>query len=304
MERDSIASLWRTVVFSLCRLLRVKGHGISIIVPLHCDNPNGPRAQNWRWLREYWRSHLPGAEIIIGCDRDAVAIPFSKSVAVNDAAGRALGDVFVIVDADVFISADAVLHCADEIRHAERKGRPLWFIPYRRLYRLTERASAKQLSVNPRKADAAAPSVMDYSNSQEFVNGTSHIGHWYGAMIQIVSRKAFYTVGGWDTRFRGWGGEDSSAMSSVDTLYGPHKTLPGFILHIWHPMTLAKSDAKSRSRLWANQQDGATNGQLSLRYYRARRHPIAMRQLANEWQGLAPLSNQRIECYFPAIASS
>ena len=55
-------------------------------------------------------------------------------------------------------------------------------------------------------------------------------------MIQIMPSEAFWEVGGWDERFRGWGGEDHAAMRATDTLYWRHKTMPVQVLHLWHPM--------------------------------------------------------------------
>src|SRR5271167_1900757 len=117
-----------------------RGNGISIIIPFRCTDPTNPRVRNVEWMKRYWAKQLPGAEIIMGEDPHT-DFPFSKSVAVNDAASRASGDVFVIVDADGYIGADAVMHCVKEIRSARRKGKKLWFVPYRQFYRLTEEAS-------------------------------------------------------------------------------------------------------------------------------------------------------------------
>jgi glycosyltransferase involved in cell wall biosynthesis len=262
------------------------GYGISVLVPLHLTKSDNQRAKNWQWLKQYWEANLPGAEIIIGIDPDADEKPFSKSVAVNNAASKAHGNIFVIIDADVYISPEAVIYCAEEIRLAENKGRNLWFMPYRKLYRLTEEASQKILSCNPAQPIEISPSPEDYTNTGMFDNTpVTNIGHWYGAMIQIMSRKAFYTVGGWDHRMRGWGGEDHAAMVAMDTLYGPHKTISSAILHIWHPTMNpdATIDPKGKKRLWTNQDPKQNNDVLSGRYYWSQNHPRRMRRLVDEF---------------------
>jgi hypothetical protein len=269
--------------FHVRRVFKVRGHGISVLVPLHLDGDFDQRAKNWQWLREYWRSNLPGAEVIVGQDTEGT--PFSKSVAVNDAASRAHGDIFVIADADTLISAEAVQHCAKEIRDSEKRGWHLWFMPYRKLFRLTKEASARILKSSPKYSPRIAPALADIENTGTF-QGTpvSEIGHWYGAMIQIVSRKAFFTVGGWDTRFRGWGCEDHAAMKATDTLYGYHKTLPGPVMHLWHP-TLIPPDADDnvgKKRLWTGQTTNEANIALSGRYYWASGYPDRMRKLVDE----------------------
>src|ERR1700675_3848270 len=103
-----------------------RGHGISVIVPFRCPDASNPRVRNVEWLKQYWKAQLPGAEIIVGED-PAIDLPFSKSVAVNNAVAKSKGDVLVIVDADGYISADSVLYCADEIRGARKRGHKLWF---------------------------------------------------------------------------------------------------------------------------------------------------------------------------------
>jgi len=118
-------------------------------------------------------------------------------------------------------------------------------------------------------------------------------GHWYGAMMQIFPRVAFDIVGGWDIRFRGWGGEDHSAMRAMDTLYAPHKTLPGQILHLWHPMMGKEGHRKSlkswvtwSKRLWDDQDNPGDNNRLATRYSRANGNRKRMRRLIMEWQAI------------------
>jgi glycosyltransferase involved in cell wall biosynthesis len=212
------------------------------------------------------------------------SVPFSKSVAVNDAARKAKGDVFVIVDADGYVSADAVLLCAKQIRRARAQKHRLWYVPYRQFYRLTEDATARVIESDPKKPYVYATPphdqcILDTSGSQH--------GHWYGAMIQIMSREAFDAVGGWDPRFRGWGGEDHAAMRAMDTLYWRHKTMPIQVLHLWHPMFSPEGTSAWvdwRYRMWRGQTKAGANDDLSGRYYGANGDPVRMRKLVNEWR--------------------
>jgi hypothetical protein len=271
-----------------------KGWGISILIPFRCiglRNNNGrllgeERLKNVEWLLRYWEAQLPGAEIIIGSDPDYDKT-FSKSVAVNDAARRAKGDVFVIVDGDGFIAVESVLHCVKEIRKARKKGRNLWFVPYRQFYRLTEEASRLLLASSP-----ADPYPFSEPVESEFTlkDNDPKIGHWYGAMIQIMPREAFEQVGGWDERFRGWGGEYHAAMRAMDTLYWLHKTLPGQVLHVWHPQIGPQGAATSihwSERMWEKQTQVGINNELSHRYYAAQGDPVRMRKLVDEGKNAA-----------------
>jgi len=266
------------------------GYGISILVPFHCPDKKNQRAKNWEWLKRYWEYHLPEAQIVMGEDRQAIAdnTPFSKSVAVNDAARKATGDIFVIVDADGYIDIESVLEAAKTIRQAERKHRRLWYVPYRHFFRLTEECSKRILdspSCDPCQIPCP-PFDCDIQNCTGSQNS-----QWFGAMIQICSRKAFEIVGGWDERFRGWGGEDHAAMRAMDTLYWPHKTLPVQVLHIWHPMLSVGGPsewATWQNRVWANQTKSALmgiNGKLSSDYYHANGNMKKMRKLLDKGLG-------------------
>jgi hypothetical protein len=258
-----------------------KGHGVSILIPFRCTDQSSPRIRNIAWLKRYWATQLPGAEIIIGDEPNIE--PFSKSVAVNAAASKASGDVFVIVDADGYVTADVVIHCVEEIRHARKRGHKLWFVPYRKFYRLTETASKHLL-----QSDPASPSTFSSPPDAEYILGDTDpgVGHYYGAMIQIVPREAFELVGGWDVRFRGWGGEDHAAMRAMDTLYGMHKTMPGQVLHMWHPQIGPQGIqdwVHWKERMWENQTTSGVNNTLSHRYYAAQNKPPQMRALVDEW---------------------
>ena len=274
-------------MFGLIEKLRHlrKGQGISILVPFHCPDKQDQRSKNWHWLKRYWECVLPSAEIIMGEDRygQEHGLPFSKSAAVNDAASKAKGDIYVIVDADGFIDYKVVLEAAKRIRKARRRGHRLWFVPYRWFYRLTEDCSRKLLNsphCNPHKFPTPPPQCCIQSQDG------SQYGHWYGAGIQIMPEEAFWMVGGWDERFRGWGGEDHAAMRAMDTLYWRHKTLPVQFLHVWHPMISPKGVSGElvswRERMWAGQAGAGANDHLSGRYYGANGEPDRMRRLVDE----------------------
>ncbi len=255
------------------------GAGISIIIPFECNDKESQRFKNFEWVVKYWRCQLPGAEVIQGHDPDK---PFSKSVAVNDSVAHSTGDILVIIDADGYITAKSALVCAMRIRHARRRGHRLWFIPYRQFYRLTMNASQRVLNSDPCNP-YTFPTPPDPNDIQN-TSGSQH-GHWFGAMVQIWPREAFDEVGGWDERFRGWGGEDHAIMRACDTLYWPHKTLPGQALHLWHPM-LSTAGVSAwvpwEGRMWESQTEAGANDELNGRYYGANGDRTRMRRLVDE----------------------
>ena len=233
-----LIALGAVLVLGLIKRLFIrKGRGISLLVPFHCPDPENQRAKNWHWLRKYWECHLPGAEIVIGQDRAALedpSIPFSKSAAVNDAASKAKGDIFVILDADGYIPADVVLHCAKKNPASSEEASPPVVCP------LPGVLPARLIELQPRVPWSDPCHPYRFPSPPRSLRHSGHVGsqhgHWYGAGIQIMPREAFEEVGWWDERFRGWGGEDHAAMRAMDTLYWRHKTMPGQFLHIWHPM--------------------------------------------------------------------
>jgi glycosyltransferase involved in cell wall biosynthesis len=274
------------------RQLVSQSKGISILIPFRGSDPNSQRTKNFEWLSEYWAKQLPGAEIIEGYDAE-LDQPFSKAAAVNNAVSWAKGDILAVIDADGYVSPDVILKCATEIRRARARGQKLWFVPYRKFYRLTKEASSLLLASDP-----ANPIKFTCPPRPEHMQGDTdpNVGHWYGAMVQIMPKEAFDAVGGWDPRFRGWGGEDHAAMRAMDTLYWPHKTMPTQVLHVWHPQLGPKGVDKWvhwKERMWDGQTDPSVNDRLSWRYYHASGNPKIMRKLLDEGLQMAPARHKQ-----------
>jgi hypothetical protein len=253
-------------------MARHRNPQISFLVPFRPDDSSPHRTRVWRWLREYWSWELPDAEIVIGRSSGKA---FSKTEAVNDAAKRARGRTFVILDSDTYIRGSIIRHCANEIDEAIRKGHRLWFIPYRHLYRLNEETTERVLNSNPRHPlrFTSPPDDDEVLSTQ----GSSH-GHRFGAMIQIMPREAFEHVGCMDPRFKGWGGEDIAFVRAVDTLYGKHKTTENDVVHLWH----ASVDVTPTIRMWQGQKSPGHNNNLAARYNQATGDRARMRRLVDE----------------------
>jgi hypothetical protein len=259
----------RVKVTTAIILRRRRHEKISLCVPFRADFPE--RWRNWSWLRQYWADELPEAQVIMGTN---TATPFCKTNAVNNAFGKATGDIIVILDADCYISGDSIRECATAIRKARRNGRKLWFIPYRRFYRLSEPASVRLLASDPadplRFGDPPPPPDLDIPPA------SASFGHWFGALIQVMPREAFIAAGGMDERFSGWGGEDISFMHAVDTLFAKHRTFNGPVYHIAHPVIKGNWMA---TRQWAGQEEPEMNDALSGSYEFANGDKRLMRKL-------------------------
>lgn len=250
---------------------------ISILVPFK-DNGDG-RAVAWNWLRHFWFNNLSSAEIVVG---HAPGIPFNKAVAVNDAARRARGRIFAILDADALLNPEVIQHCADQIDHALKHHKRLWFMPYDKLYRISREVT--DIIV---KCDPAAPyeipsppphwwleTVYDPSGGR-----SENYGHQYGAMAMVMPRQAFYEVEGMDPGFKwGWGSEDASFLKALDTLYSQHEVVHADVLHLWH----ARPGVNWETRKWVGQDWTPANSRLAQKYQAATGHPEWMRALVNE----------------------
>jgi hypothetical protein len=241
---------------------------ISIIIPFQSEDP--VRLAIFDWVYRYWRNALPDAEIIVAGNGET---PFHKTRAVNDGVARSHGDILVIMDGDCYMSALTITALAGRIRQARSEGRKLWYIPYRRFYRLTKAASEKLLFSSPEHPlYISDPPLHGWAEHVE----TSSSGHWWGALIQVMPREAFVAADGMDLRFQGWGGEDVSFMHKVDTLWGKHKTFNGPVFHIWHPVIPGKW---KHTRQWEGQPTPEMNDALSTRYEEAIGDPERMRRV-------------------------
>src|SRR5690606_12330254 len=84
--------------------------------------------------------------------------------------------------------------------------------------------------------------------------------HASGAVIVPVS--LWREIGGFDERFRSWGGEDRALWLACNVLRGrldSHR-IPGEAIHLWHP----RSPERDQSRA-----DYQANVELAKRYKRA-----------------------------------
>lgn len=259
----------------------LQGRKISLLVPRTPGLDEG-RDRVWAWLEQYWQHHLPRAEIIIGRDPghfSRIGRTFSKTTAVNDAASRAKGDIFVLLDSDAYVAPDIITYAASEIRRARKRHRRLWFIPYRRFYRLSRVATNLIL-----RTDHRLPQMMDDPPSPLHldINGNARapgMGHHYAAMIMIYPREAFEEVGGMDERFIGWGGEDISFMRAMDTIYNTHKTMNRSVYHMYHPTI-----GSGIERQWIGQMKTKPFTLLGARYQAAYGDRERMLRLNNEWR--------------------
>lgn len=193
---------------------------LSVLVPYRPDG--GHRDRIWRWLSERWATLHPDVEVITDSD-DGGATPgqFNHPLAINRAAARARGDVFLIADCDTAANAGWVRTALDLVE----RGKAPWVLPT--LYIQTTEHSAAKLLAEP--ADVRIPAGIEAQWVGENVS-------WAG--LVMVPRAAFEKIGGYDERFAYWGPDDAAFGITMDTLHGTHRRLSGAAFHIWHPQPI------------------------------------------------------------------
>jgi N-terminal domain of galactosyltransferase len=182
-----------------------------VLVPRRGDGAWRDRC--WGYVERWWRK-LELGPVITG---DAPGA-FNRAAARNDAARRAGDwDVAVFVDADtIMVDATPVI---DAIEVAREQG--IVVLPHDHYIGLTARGT-RQIIRGQR-----------WDRQVKVRKEAAPLG------VVVVPRTAWDTVGGFDARFRGWGGEDTAFKYAASTLVGLERS-EGTLLHLWHPVDPTK----------------------------------------------------------------
>ena len=173
--------------------------------------------------------------------------PFNKSWGFNVAARQTARPILMFADADVVVGSSlesAIELCRNGVDAAK---------PYRRIVDLTADESRRVRNGDwtfvPQRPAQALP---NREAQQEFVV--------FGGGVFVIGRGPYLTLGGFDERFVGWGGEDD-AMTIKLRRVGMRLAECGErpALHLWHPREAETTHA---------QPHYAANRQL-LAYYAA-----------------------------------
>jgi hypothetical protein len=147
--------------------------------------------------------------------------PFNKSWGLNLAYRLSSAPLLAFGDADVIVGS-VIGDCANYLTGGYQAVKP-----YRRLIELDETESTRVRGgdfdwIAPRTGEALWPREMEGERLA------------YAGGLFLITRQAFAAAGGWDERFRGWGGEDDALSYRLERTRVPAlelDTRPAVHLH-------------------------------------------------------------------------
>jgi GT2 family glycosyltransferase len=169
---------------------------------------------------------------------------FNKSWGFNIAARLAQRAILIVGDADVVAAhtlVTAVERCRDGVAAVK---------PYRRMIDLTSEESARvragEWSFTPPRPAGTPPSREAKNEYVVFAGG-----------LFVIQRDVYLRIGGFDERFRGWGGEDDAMSVKLRRAQIPMAEIDKEpALHLWHPRsretTLGQPHYEVNARLLAD----------------------------------------------------
>jgi GT2 family glycosyltransferase len=225
-----------------------RGEGLSILLP---HDPGDPRRDRIvAWLEKRWRHYFPQAQILVaGTGRR------NRAANRNALARQATGQVLAFLDADCLLATEAVrqaFSAAQDGQTVAKFGTVAW---------IGERATRRILAGNPRRT--CPVEAGDRVRAGQRLPGLA----WF------VSRETFDSLGGFDERFQGWGGEDNAFTYAAEALASL----------TWLPLTayhLNHGAGEAANKMAGNTApEYAANQQLAAQYKAARHDPEAMGEL-------------------------
>lgn len=223
---------------------------VSIIIPFQTDY--GPRAEVFVWVKKFFEVAMPDAELCLGRLNSR---EINKSRAVNLAAKEATRDIFLIVDADTVFDPNIILESIKLLQHAE------WVVPFSEVYDIPMDVTERIMSTKPNWPLNAK--LEEFQKVNWMYDG-------FAGKVNLVPRRNFEKVGGFDERFVGWGGEDDAFAFSVNTLCGKAVNYDAKVFHLWHPPGFTNPNSKGNDDLVARYMFASGNKEEMLKIIKER----------------------------------
>ena len=208
---------------------------LSIIIPYKFVP--GVREENFQFVRKYYKEKFPDAEIIIGLDNSGEN-NFYRSFAINKGIEQASCDNILINDADIFISPNLI-----------RKGLKLlndtpFVIPWGCCVDLKDNKSKEIL--NNGLPDNLEELFIDVFLIRDIrPESVSFLYPKCAGGIQLIKKNFFNKIGGYDTRFKNWGYEDTHFCYKIKNELGDYPLIDeGVCFHFFHEQNDGKISNK------------------------------------------------------------
>jgi len=171
------------------------------------------------------KDELPGWVRYIHTPLPEENMPYSRSWAFNVGAAAARSDVLVLHDNDMLVPSIYAFEVLKHYRSGDEVVNLKRFIFY-----LDEKTTKQVCDSNELSSSNTVTNIMQNAE------GGGSLG---------VSKSAYFTIGGFDERFIGWGGEDNEFWERAQTRkVHPYGYLP--IIHLWHPAQPQKQDPDAK----------------------------------------------------------
>lgn len=180
------------------------------------------------FLMSYYITSFPEAEIILGRDMSK-GEEFSRASAINNGVIRCKYDALVIADADVLIREETLMRGLNALDNVP------FVIPWGRCIDISRRDSFS--IINGKRIDydkylKHPASVRDIRPGKAYKGFDKCAGG-----LQVVNKSFFMDIGGYESRFQGWGYEDTHFCFKVKKAVGDYPIFEDdFIFHLWHPV--------------------------------------------------------------------
>ena len=143
---------------------------------------------------------------------------FNRSWGFNVGFTHASHDVLVFGDNDVILQPSAIIESAKQCLTYGTTS------PY-------PKGAIIDLSLEATQLFLSVPSL---ERAYRENKNNSRVGPYAGGAL-FMTREAFNTVGGWEERIKGWGGEDDHMTIKINTLLQQtHEIKSAFALHLYH----------------------------------------------------------------------
>lgn len=191
---------------------------VAVIIPHRPVDEH--RAAAFETVTSWWALACPEFRVV---PVDDGGEPFSRAGSVNQGVERSDAEVLIVADGDVLLSRDQALWAV-----ALAVASPGLVQPFDEMRWYGPDATRLLLEEPWRAFDGTAPPA----EQTFFPSPTVPL---LGA-CNVLSRRTWDAVGGFDPRFRGWGCEDI-AFAQVCAEVAPTRRVPGPLMHLYHPKT-------------------------------------------------------------------